>query len=73
LAGQTVGDIEFGATGFIVVAIKSPGGTLVRAPKLDTPLSVGDVVVVIGHREALPQIARKAKPKAAMTYRGASV
>lgn len=72
LVGQTVGDVEFGAAGFVVVAVKRPDGSLVRAPQPNTVLAAGDFFVILGHHEALPQLMRKAKPRLGMTYRGAT-
>ncbi|HVU86568.1 MAG TPA: potassium channel protein [Pirellulales bacterium] len=74
LVGQKVGNVEVsGQGGFVVVAIKRADGTLVRAPQPDTLLAVGDIFMILGHEEALPEIARRAKPRAVMNYRGAKV
>ncbi|MES1213169.1 MAG: potassium channel protein [Singulisphaera sp.] len=74
LVGQKVGNVEVsGQGGFVVVAIKKADGTIVRAPQPESPLEVGDTFMILGHLEALPEIARRAKPRSSMTYRGARV
>ncbi|HEY4312005.1 MAG TPA: potassium channel protein [Pirellulales bacterium] len=71
LIGQKVGNVEVsGQGGFVVVAVKKADGTVIRAPQPETPLALGDVFMILGHEESLPEIARRAKPRAAMTYRG---
>ncbi len=72
LVGQTVGDIEAAAGGFVLVAIKRPDGTLIRATDQTIQVRAGDSLVVMGHNEIVPDLARCAKPTG-MTYRGASV
>jgi voltage-gated potassium channel len=72
LVGQTVGDVETGSGGFVLVAIKRPNGTLVRAIDAAISIGAGDVLVIMGHREAMPNIERRTKP-VNMTYRGATV
>ena len=71
LDGQTVGDVEFGASGFLVVAVRHADGTLIRAPQPEIKLAAGDVFIILGHGAAFPQLARKAKPKGTTSYRGA--
>ncbi|HEY1601778.1 MAG TPA: potassium channel protein [Pirellulales bacterium] len=74
LIGQKIGNVEVsGQGGFVVVAVKKPNGTIIRKPEPDVMLGPGDTFVILGHQEALPDLARRAKPRAAMTYRGASV
>jgi len=73
LVGQKVGNVEVsGQGGFVVVAIKRPDGSLLRAPEPGVLLGPGDVFVILGHQEALPDLARRAKPRANVTYRGAT-
>lgn len=73
LDGQTVGDVEFGAAGFVVVALKRPDGSMIRAPQPETTLAAGDTFIILGHEAAFPQVARKAKAKGITSFRGASV
>jgi voltage-gated potassium channel len=73
LVGQSVGSIEIsGSGGFVVVAIKRPDGTLLRAPDAGVKLSAGDVFVILGHSDTLPQLNRRARPRAGISYRGAA-
>jgi voltage-gated potassium channel len=63
-----VSEIEFGSTGgFVVVAIKKPDGSLVHTPEASIALEAGDVFVVLGPHETLPNLVRRAKPRAAVT------
>lgn len=71
LVGQTVRAIEVGG-GFVIVAVKKADGTLVCKPAAESLLTSGDVFVILGHEGSLPQLAKKAKARAAMTFRGAS-
>jgi voltage-gated potassium channel len=70
LVGETVGDVELGG-GFVLVAVKRRDNSVVRKPAPALALEVGDVLMILGHSEALPQIVRRAKPRTAVTYRGA--
>lgn len=73
MIGQTIGDIEVsGSGGFVVVAIKRPDGVFIRNPKPADKLNLGDLFVILGHSEDLPQLAKRAAPRATITYRGAS-
>jgi voltage-gated potassium channel len=71
LAGQTVADVELGG-GFVVVGVKRADGSFVQHPEPGMSLAVGDVFLILGHQEAVPQLSRRAKVQA-MKYRGASV
>ncbi len=71
LAGQTVADVELtGSGGLVIVAIRKADGTVVRDPRPDVPLCVGDIFVILGHSNALPQVARRVSARVAMVYRG---
>jgi voltage-gated potassium channel len=71
LLGRTVGDMESGgSSGFVVVAIKRPEGDIMRAPKADVVLGLGDRFVIMGHRESLSQLSLRAKPRAKISHRG---
>jgi voltage-gated potassium channel len=72
LVGKTVGDVESATGGFVLVAIKKTDGTLVRATDPSLGIRAGDVLVIMGHREAIPNLERRAKATG-MHYRGASV
>lgn len=58
--------------GFLVVAIRRADGTSLINPAGDTTLRAGDVVVVLGHDDDLPQLAARfsASQKKTMMYRG---
>ncbi|MGE0536001.1 MAG: TrkA family potassium uptake protein [Pirellulales bacterium] len=71
LAGESVANIELGG-GFVIVGIKKPDGSFLQHPSPETPLAAGDVVLILGHEEAVPQLARRARPQS-MKYRGATV
>jgi voltage-gated potassium channel len=71
LVGQTVGSVESeGPGGFVVVAIKHKSGDFVRNPPPEQPLQSGDMFLILGHIENVPQLVRRAAPRASITYRG---
>ncbi len=71
LVGQKVGNVEVsGQGGFVVVAVKKADGQLIRAPKPEVELHAGDTFMILGHKEALPDLVQRAKAKPAMVYRG---
>lgn len=74
LAGKTLGEIEVrGAHGYLVVGIRGVDGTTVMHPPDTILISVGDVVVVLGYQDDIPELATRwssgRKPQV-MTYRG---
>ena len=73
LVDQSVGSIERDNGGFVIVAVKKPQGNLVRATDPNIVVGAGDVIVILGHSEALPNLTRRAKTTAGMSYRGATV
>ncbi len=73
LVGQTVADLESGAGGFVVVAIKRPDNSILRATESTLAIGAGDVIVILGHHEALPKLVRRAKSAPNLSYRGARV
>jgi voltage-gated potassium channel len=74
LVGQTLGDVETsGRAGFVIVAVKKKDGSTTRGTDPSTRLAAGDGLIILGHREALPQLTRRAKSAAQVTYRGATV
>lgn len=74
LAGKTLADIEIrGAHGYLVVGIRSSEGSTIMHPPADTPINVGDVVVVLGYQDDIPELAARWSPGSTprtMTYRG---
>lgn len=73
LANRPMSEIEIrGNHAFLVVGIRRTGGSIELNPEPNLILNPGDVVVVLGHQDDLPEIARRflrKHPK--MTYRGA--
>ena len=73
LVGQTVADVEIGGGGFIVVAIKRADGTIVQNPDGELMLAEGDVFMIVGHKNALPQLNNRARSRAQTHYRGTKI
>ena len=75
LADHALSEIEFrGNHSFLVVGVRRQDGTVQLNPSPTLTLRTGDVVIVLGHQDDLPEIARKfERKKTQMTYRGASV
>ncbi len=74
LVGQTVGSVEIdGKGGFVMVAIKRADGSMVQKPTPEVLLGAGDVFIILGHEEGLPELKYKAKSRVATSYRGATV
>ncbi|HEY1067828.1 MAG TPA: potassium channel protein [Pirellulales bacterium] len=74
LQGRTLKEVEIsGQSGFVIVAIKGGDGKILRHPGMDVMLQGGDTIILVGHREALPDLAVRAKPQSFRSYRGARV
>jgi voltage-gated potassium channel len=74
LEGQSLRSVELsGASGVVIVAIKKPDGTILRHPPADAILGANDMVILLGHRENLPQLTLKTKAQGTRIYRGARV
>ncbi len=75
LEGKTLDDIQVrGNRGFLIVAVRNTDGEIKMNPSGTTVLSAGDVVIVVGHRDDIPTLARQYTLKRTkMTYRGASI
>ena len=56
--------------GFVIVAIRQPDGHCIRNPTVGRQAGAGDVLIILGHQGALPQLARKARARAAVSFRG---
>jgi voltage-gated potassium channel len=70
LIGSKVGEIQLETSnGFVIVGIKRADGTMLRAPEPGVELTAGDALVVLGHSQTIPQIARLAK-RAVVSFRG---
>lgn len=75
LVGKSLSEIEVRSNhGFLIVGIRRADGSTVLNPPSHTMLTAGDAVIVLGHKDEIPQLARKftsrAKP---IQYRGATV
>jgi voltage-gated potassium channel len=72
LMGKSIGEVEVGGGGFVIVAIKKSDGTLVREPKPADTLATNDVLILLGHAETLPQLALRVNNRVVTSYRGAA-
>jgi voltage-gated potassium channel len=75
LAHQAMSEIEFrGNHSFLVVGVRRVNGAIELNPQPEMILDPGDVVIVLGHQDDLPEIARRfLRKQPEMTYRGVSV
>ena len=74
LVGKTLGDIEVRSNhGFLIVGIRRDDGSTVINPAGDTSLFAGDIVIVLGHDDDIPQLASRFSSSAKITYRGATM
>ena len=74
LEGKTLNDIQVrGNRGFLIVAIRKKSGEVKVNPSGEEVLQAGDVVIVVGHKDDIPTLARLyTLRRAKMTYRGAT-
>jgi voltage-gated potassium channel len=61
LAGATVRDAAAPYDGVMLLAVRSPDGELLVPPRADTELVAGDLLIVVGPRDALGQLAERAR------------
>ncbi|KAA1261867.1 Voltage-gated potassium channel Kch [Rubripirellula obstinata] len=74
LVEKRISDIELHSNhGFLIVGMRGSDGTHQLNPPPTTKLHAGDVVIILGHQDDIPELADRftAKP-AKMTYRGVS-
>lgn len=75
LANKTLGEIEVrGAHGYLIVGIRRSSGETLMHPPSETSVLVGDVMVVLGYEDDIPELGtRLSRDDAAPTirYRGA--
>jgi voltage-gated potassium channel len=69
LCDQPLCDVEMSG-GFVIVAIRQSDGHCIREPKSEAKLAGGDVLIILGHQGALPQLARRARARGTVSYRG---
>lgn len=76
LAYKTLAEIEVrGAHGYLIVGIRGADGETVMHPPATHTIEPGDVVVVLGYHDDIPELAARwtgatRKPSAPTTYRG---
>jgi voltage-gated potassium channel len=72
---KTVGQLESsGEGGFVVVAVRRAGGSVVRNPKRNLEFAEEDQVLVMGHAEDLPSLMRRfSLPRSTLSARGLSL
>ena len=75
LVDHAISEIEIRSNhGFLIVGIRHADGTNEIHPDPRTKLTAGDVVVVLGHRNDIPELASRFSAKRTkMTYRGATI
>jgi voltage-gated potassium channel len=75
LANKSLSRLEVHSNhGFLIVGIRNIDQETVLNPPSDTPLSVGDVVIVLGHSDDIPLLAEKFfVGPTRITYRGVTV
>lgn len=74
LVGGRIQDLEIsGIGGFVIVALRKPDGVIHRNPPASTVISADETLIVLGHKEDMPQLLKKAGPKSELSYRGVKV
>ena len=75
LVDHAISEIEIRSNhGFLIVGIRHVDGTNEIHPEPRTRLSAGDVVVVLGHKDDIPELATRFSAKRnKITYRGATM
>ncbi|TWT72755.1 Voltage-gated potassium channel Kch [Posidoniimonas polymericola] len=73
--GKRLADIELrGNHGFLIVGIRQADGATTLHPPDSTQLAAGDVVIILGHGDEMPELASRFKSKRdKMTYRGVTI
>ncbi len=61
LAGASVRDTASPYDGVMIMAVRSPDGSLLVPPRADTVLAVGDLLIVVGPMVALGDLAERAR------------
>ncbi|MDA8563697.1 potassium channel protein [Mariniblastus sp.] len=72
LVDREIGQLEIRSNhGFLIIGIRSESGSIKLSPEPDTKLNAGDVVIVLGRADDIPELESKFKPSSApMSYRG---
>ena len=70
LCEQSLSEVDVG-TGVVIVAVRRPDGQCIRDMQASFKLGPGDIFIILGQQGAVPQLARKARTRTAVSYRGA--
>lgn len=71
LIGSTISNLELHGKGtFIVIALRRADGSKIIHPDARIALSVGDTVIVMGHRSDIPRFAHYYRLRRQTSYRG---
>lgn len=75
LANKQLGEIELRSNhGFLIVGIRHSDGTTMLNPPAETILASGDIVIVLGHDDDIPQLAERfSSSNGKIMYRGAMI
>ncbi len=74
LTGHPIGDIEIGGNhGFLIVGLRRADGRVTVNPDDSETLSDGDTVIVVGHKNDLPELRKRYELEREVYYRGARV
>jgi voltage-gated potassium channel len=69
--GQNVAYVEVrGRHSFVIVAVRKANGTAIPRPDSSLLLGAGDRLVVIGHKDDIPQFVQRFQAKRGIQYRG---
>lgn len=72
LVGQSLGYLEVrGKRSFLIVALRRANGQTISSPDPSLELAAGDTVIVLGHKDDIPQLAQRYQVQRPITYRGA--
>ncbi|MFI4874397.1 MAG: potassium channel family protein [Blastopirellula sp. JB062] len=75
LIQKQLGDIELRSNhGFLIVGIRRNDGSTMLNPPAETRLAAGDIVIVLGHDDDIPQLAERFSASSGkIMYRGAMI
>ena len=71
LVGKAIRQLEIRSNhGFLIIGIRSSSGTIKMSPAPETKLKAGDVVIVLGRTDDIPELESKFQASSQRTYRG---
>ena len=74
LANQPLSRVEVaGSGGFVIVALRRADGSMIHNPSRDVTLAAGDLMIILGHSQDLPELTLRAAAPRATSYRGVQV